>query len=125
MVTQLCQRDIEANGLKIRIQATTDRREALKDARYVFVVVRIGGLKASCYFGCAVVCNVSISVQRLAVEAADGGEVMIWIFGEPMYRVFRLHDTLVLSFYDSRTSLREFFQFSDDIVMPEPQCVLW
>jgi alpha-galactosidase len=46
MVTQLCQRDIEENGLDIRIQATTDRRAALKDAKYVFVVVRVGGLEA-------------------------------------------------------------------------------
>ena len=46
MVTQLCQRDIDENGLSIKIQATTDRREALKDARYVFNVVRIGGLEA-------------------------------------------------------------------------------
>jgi len=46
MVTQLCQRDIDANGLKIKIFATTDRREALKDAKYVFNVVRIGGLDA-------------------------------------------------------------------------------
>ena len=35
MVYQLCQRDIEANGLDIRIQTTTDRREALKGAKYV------------------------------------------------------------------------------------------
>jgi len=46
MVTQLCQRDIDANGLDIRIQATTDRRQALEDAKYVFNVVRIGGLEA-------------------------------------------------------------------------------
>jgi alpha-galactosidase len=46
MVTQLCQRDINENGLDIKIQSTQDRREALKDARYVFVVVRIGGLEA-------------------------------------------------------------------------------
>ncbi|GMA63848.1 alpha-glucosidase/alpha-galactosidase [Alicyclobacillus fastidiosus] len=46
MVTQLCQRDIRENGLDIEISSTTDRREALKDARYVFVVVRIGGLEA-------------------------------------------------------------------------------
>jgi len=46
MVTQLVQRDIDANGLNIRIQSTTDRREALKDAKYVFCVVRIGGLEA-------------------------------------------------------------------------------
>lgn len=46
MVTQLCQRDIDANGLDIKIQATLDRREALRDAKYVFNVVRIGGIEA-------------------------------------------------------------------------------
>ncbi|MBP1992721.1 alpha-glucosidase/alpha-galactosidase [Paenibacillus eucommiae] len=46
MVTQLCQRDIDENGLQISIQATTDRREAVRDAKYVFVVVRVGGLEA-------------------------------------------------------------------------------
>ena len=46
MVTRLVQRDIDSNGLKIRIQATEDRREALAGARYVFNVVRIGGLDA-------------------------------------------------------------------------------
>jgi len=46
MVTQLCQRDINENGLDIKIMATTNRREALKDARYVINVVRIGGLDA-------------------------------------------------------------------------------
>lgn len=46
MVTQLCQRDIESNGLNIKIYATTDRREALKGAKYVINCVRIGGLEA-------------------------------------------------------------------------------
>ena len=46
MVTQLAQRDIEANGLDIKIHSTTDRRQALKDANYVICVVRIGGLEA-------------------------------------------------------------------------------
>jgi alpha-galactosidase len=46
MVTQLCQRDISENGIPARLTATTDRREALQDAKYVFVVVRIGGLDA-------------------------------------------------------------------------------
>jgi alpha-galactosidase len=46
MVTQLCQRDIIENGLDIKISASTDRREVLKGAKYVFVVVRIGGLDA-------------------------------------------------------------------------------
>ncbi|OMC95698.1 alpha-glucosidase/alpha-galactosidase [Paenibacillus sp. FSL R5-0636] len=46
MVTELCQRDIKENGLNIQIQATTDRREALKDAKYVFCTIRMGGLEA-------------------------------------------------------------------------------
>jgi alpha-galactosidase len=46
MVTQLCQRDINENGLDIKISPSTDRREVLKGAKYVFVVVRIGGLDA-------------------------------------------------------------------------------
>ncbi len=46
MVTSLCQRDIDHNNLGIKIQATTNRREALVDAKYVINVVRIGGLEA-------------------------------------------------------------------------------
>ena len=46
MDTQLCHRDIDANGLNIKIQATTDRRSAFRNAKYVFNVVRIGGLDA-------------------------------------------------------------------------------
>lgn len=45
-VTQLCQRDLDANGVNIKIHATTDRREAFKDARYIVNCVRIGGLEA-------------------------------------------------------------------------------
>ncbi|MFC5466347.1 alpha-glucosidase/alpha-galactosidase [Lederbergia graminis] len=46
MVTQLCQRDIDENGLHIKIHATLDRREAFRNAKYIFSVVRIGGLEA-------------------------------------------------------------------------------
>ncbi len=46
MVTELCQRDIEENGLKIRIQSTVDRRAALQNARYVICTIRVGGLEA-------------------------------------------------------------------------------
>ncbi len=45
MVTQLCQRDIDENGLNIKIHATLDRREAFKDAKYVINSVRIGMLE--------------------------------------------------------------------------------
>lgn len=46
MVTSLCQRDIDNNGLKIKIYSTTNRREALKNTDYVINAVRIGGLEA-------------------------------------------------------------------------------
>lgn len=46
MVTQLCQSDIEKNGLNIKIHATTNRREALKNAKYVINCVRVGMLEA-------------------------------------------------------------------------------
>ena len=45
MVTQLCQRDIDENGLNIRIHATLDRREAFRNAKYVVNCVRIGMLE--------------------------------------------------------------------------------
>ena len=46
MVTQLCRRDIAANGLAATVEATTDRRAALADADYVLCMVRQGGLEA-------------------------------------------------------------------------------
>lgn len=46
MVRELCQRDLDANGIPIRIFATQDRREALQGAKYVFNCVRVGGLEA-------------------------------------------------------------------------------
>lgn len=46
MVTELCQRDIDENGLNIKIESTLDRREAFKNAKYVINCVRIGMLEA-------------------------------------------------------------------------------
>lgn len=46
MAQQLIQRDIDANGLNIKIACTLDRREAFKNAKYVFNFVRIGMLEA-------------------------------------------------------------------------------
>ena len=45
MVYQLCQRDLEAAGLPAKLTATLDRREAVRDANYVYSVVRVGGLE--------------------------------------------------------------------------------
>ncbi len=46
MVTQLCRRDIAANGLSAVVEATTDRRAALEGADYVLCTIRQGGLDA-------------------------------------------------------------------------------
>ena len=45
MVYQLCKRDIDAAGLPAKITATTNRRDAIKGAKYVFSVVRVGGME--------------------------------------------------------------------------------
>jgi len=49
MAVKLIQRDIYANNIDMEIFATTDRREAFKDAKYVFNFVRVGGLEAFKY----------------------------------------------------------------------------
>ncbi len=47
MVYQLTRRDIEAAGLdKVRLTATLDQREAIRGAKYVINVARVGGLEA-------------------------------------------------------------------------------
>lgn len=46
MVTELCRRDMRENGVPVRLTATLDRREAVRGAKYVFNVARIGGLDA-------------------------------------------------------------------------------
>jgi alpha-galactosidase len=46
MIAELCRRDIAHNKRAARIVETTDRRAALAGARYVFCVVRVGGLEA-------------------------------------------------------------------------------
>jgi len=46
MVTEVCRRDIAANGLKTKVKSTLNRRDALRGANYVFCVVRTGGLEA-------------------------------------------------------------------------------
>jgi alpha-galactosidase len=46
MAYQLCQRDVQANGLRAKITQTTDRRLAIADADYVICAIRQGGLEA-------------------------------------------------------------------------------
>ncbi|MCZ8514107.1 alpha-glucosidase/alpha-galactosidase [Paenibacillus filicis] len=46
MVTGLCRKMIEANGLPASIRATLHQREAIAGADYVFCTARVGGLEA-------------------------------------------------------------------------------
>jgi alpha-galactosidase len=46
MVRQLCERDVRENQLPARVLATTDRREALRDADFIICTIRQGGLEA-------------------------------------------------------------------------------
>jgi alpha-galactosidase len=46
MVSQLCERDIQANNLSAKITSTLDRREAIQDADYIICMIRQGGLDA-------------------------------------------------------------------------------
>ena len=46
MVAQLCRKEIEYHGLPAKVEATTDRRAALKDADFILCLVRQGGLEA-------------------------------------------------------------------------------
>jgi alpha-galactosidase len=49
MVTQLAERDIQANKLPAKIQSTPDRRAAIADSDYVICMIRQGGLEAFQY----------------------------------------------------------------------------
>ena len=46
MVANLCRKMIERDGLAAKVIATTNQREAIKDADYVISTVRVGGLEA-------------------------------------------------------------------------------
>ncbi|MCL2363671.1 MAG: alpha-glucosidase/alpha-galactosidase [Defluviitaleaceae bacterium] len=46
MVTELCQRDLDSNGINTKIQSTLNRREAFTGANYVINCVRIGVIDA-------------------------------------------------------------------------------
>ncbi|UWR13418.1 alpha-glucosidase/alpha-galactosidase [Sulfitobacter mediterraneus] len=46
MIEQIISRIVKVNNLPAKVTATTDRREALKGARYIMNCVRIGGLEA-------------------------------------------------------------------------------
>ncbi|MFB9277790.1 alpha-glucosidase/alpha-galactosidase [Cohnella cellulosilytica] len=72
-VARLCQRDIEENGLPIRIRATTDRREALAGAKYVICTIRVGGLEA---FATDVEIPLTYGVDQCVGDTLSAGGIM-------------------------------------------------
>ncbi len=46
MSVELCQRDLDSNQIPIKIKSTTSQREAVTNARYVFLMARFGGIEA-------------------------------------------------------------------------------
>ncbi len=81
MVRQLVERDVRANGLhQVRIVATEDRREALRGARYVFVVFRVGGLEA---FALDVDIPLAYGVDQCVGDTLSAGGIMYGQRGIP------------------------------------------
>lgn len=81
MVTKLCQRDIDENGLSIKIQATTDRREAFKGAKYVVNAIRVGMLDA---YACDVDIPLKYGVDQCVGDTLCIGGIMYGQRGIPV-----------------------------------------
>lgn len=73
MVYRLCQRDIDENGLSIKIQKTLDRREAFRDAKYVICCIRQGMLEA---FACDVEIPLKYGVDQCVGDTLCAGGIM-------------------------------------------------
>jgi len=73
MVTRLCRRDIDANGLPATISAATDRRAAVADADYVLCLIRQGGLEA---FGTDIDIPLKYGVDQCVGDTLCAGGLM-------------------------------------------------
>ncbi len=82
MIHQLLQRDIRHNGLdRVRLTRTLDQREAVKDAKYVFNVARVGGLAA---FALDVDIPLKYGVDQCVGDTLCAGGIMYGQRGIPM-----------------------------------------
>ena len=94
MVTQLCQRDIDENGLNIKIHASLDRRKAFKDAKYVINCVRIGMLEA---FATDVEIPLKYGVDQCVGDTLCIGGIMYGQRGIPALLSFCKDITMLMS----------------------------
>ena len=85
MVTQLCQRDMDENGVDIKIHSTMDRREAFKNARYIVNCVRIGMLEA---FQLDVEIPLRYGVDQCVADTLAAGGIMYGQRGIPQILAF-------------------------------------
>jgi alpha-galactosidase/6-phospho-beta-glucosidase family protein len=106
MVTQLCRRDIAANGLRATIEATRDRRVAVADANFVICTIRQGDLP----LGCAATCAASVRVQEMGMEAAVHGDLHL-------LKLAMLHDPLV----GAVCNPEEVWQMSDELLVAQAE----
>ena len=82
MIRQLAERDIRANGLeRVKLSATTDRREAIAGARYVFCTVRVGGIEA---FGTDIDVPLRYGIDQCVGDTLSAGGVMYGQRGIPV-----------------------------------------
>ncbi len=80
MSRQLLEKDFKANGMKTRLITTTNRREAFKDAKYVFNFVRVGMLEA---FAMDVDIPMSYGVDQCVGDTLGPGGIMYGQRGIP------------------------------------------
>jgi len=85
MVTRLCQRDIDENGLAVQIQSTMERREAFAGAKYVINCARVGKLAA---FETDVNIPLKYGVDQCVGDTICAGGIMYSQRGIPEFLAF-------------------------------------
>jgi len=81
-VKDYAEKIIKANNLKIKIFATSDRREALKDAKYVICTFLIGGINA---FACDYEIPMKYGVDQCIADSLGPGGVFRLLRSAPVF----------------------------------------
>lgn len=82
LVANLVERDIRANGLTgVHISSTTDQAEAVRDARYIINVARVGGLDA---FATDIEIPLTYGIDQCVGDTLCAGGIMYGQRGIPM-----------------------------------------
>jgi alpha-galactosidase len=82
LVANLVERDIRANGLSgVRVSSTTDQAEAVRDARYIINVARVGGIEA---FATDIEIPLTYGIDQCVGDTLCAGGIMYGQRGIPM-----------------------------------------